>query len=1259
MRNTELKSLRSRLGLTQAALAEAVGVVPNTLARWERGELGIPGWAAERLDAAARSGSSGRAVSRPRGVVLDPHHRAIVEALNGALDPTVFEACAVDILKRDWPRIVPVAGGGDDGFDGAVADGGGQEPFPLIVTTAKDLTGNLRRSLRRAQRKRATLDRTLFATSRRVTPRMRQKLEAAAGELGVKLLQIYEQDWFAQRLYAEATWCQRLLQLTGRPRALSPFPVTQRPILGDRILGRERETRWLQERTGDCLLIGAPGSGKTFLLRAFVLQGQALFKVDDDREQIANDLRNLKPPAVIIDDAHVDPDEIVRFAQIREEVGSDVRIIATSWPGGAVAVRNALQIPSSEVLTLELIDADTMIEIIKSVGIGGPDNLLRMIRQQAAGRPGLAATLAHLCQEGDVRRVVSGDELVDQLVPQLDRLIGFSTQQLLAPFALGGNAGAPADTVAKVLGKSLIEISNDLAQLAAAGIVQESRTSILQTGDDGTPVMRTRVGVSVEPSPMRWVLVRRVFFGGVGSSPVDPFLEIVGSEADALDTLIGARSRGASIPDLAERLERADARLSVEDSSRLWAEYASLGPSEARDVIDRRPDRLLELAGDVLEQVPETAIPLLLDRVRKIEGSRPEDLLSEDPLDVLAKWATRLSPTREDWFYRRSALSRAADHWRRGGGDARTALRAMCIALNPKSEFTTTDPGRGQTVHLHFGTLGHRHVEDLIELWQPTLGVLSGLDDSETPWHDLLSLVAGWVHYPFDPLLGIPDEVRSDVLTFANRMIQDLADLSRQHAGLQHELKATAELAGLKIDVTLDPEFEALHQHLELDEEIEMMRHGPLDSIVESWECRPVEEITRTLARIESEANLAGISYPRWSPYLCGRLAQHVRDPGAVAERFMEHGLAADLVGPFVLRAAKAAQPQFEALVRRCIDDERLRGLGLYATATHPAPPPGLLSIVLDAAGDYAREVDTWCLREEVPPATLLQMFCAADARLAVAAAIGHWCGRAIGRAGDEAKKTCSYCGAEVAAEAAVCCMCLHVLNMEEYKKLHFADGGIEDGRRLYDSWRQAILRAPADEAHISQHDEYWLGQILSKNRRLAEEWLVSKFGRRDGDDASWKVEGIAVKLVSVLDAPQRASVLAELRSDCHAEKLVKGLVAADVDLYRELLERRELAKYHLAPLAGKPCETWRRMALLALGKGYSVEDIVYATLGRSHSWSGPVSEMWAERERAFETLLSDVDRRIVRIGERGAEITGERKRRELEIEHYREVHGG
>ena len=41
MTAAELRRIRSQLGLTQAALAELVGVAPNTIARQERGEMGI------------------------------------------------------------------------------------------------------------------------------------------------------------------------------------------------------------------------------------------------------------------------------------------------------------------------------------------------------------------------------------------------------------------------------------------------------------------------------------------------------------------------------------------------------------------------------------------------------------------------------------------------------------------------------------------------------------------------------------------------------------------------------------------------------------------------------------------------------------------------------------------------------------------------------------------------------------------------------------------------------------------------------------------------------------------------------------------------------------------------------------------------------------------------------------------------------------------------------------------------------------------
>jgi DNA-binding transcriptional regulator YiaG len=41
MKPQELKKIREQLGLTQAQLAELVGIAPNSIARQERGEIGI------------------------------------------------------------------------------------------------------------------------------------------------------------------------------------------------------------------------------------------------------------------------------------------------------------------------------------------------------------------------------------------------------------------------------------------------------------------------------------------------------------------------------------------------------------------------------------------------------------------------------------------------------------------------------------------------------------------------------------------------------------------------------------------------------------------------------------------------------------------------------------------------------------------------------------------------------------------------------------------------------------------------------------------------------------------------------------------------------------------------------------------------------------------------------------------------------------------------------------------------------------------
>lgn len=76
----------------------------------------------------------------------DPFYQQIIAALKKPLDPDLFEECCSDILRVEFPTLVPIRGGSDIGMDGAIADGQGP-PFPLICTIGKDVIGNLTKNI--------------------------------------------------------------------------------------------------------------------------------------------------------------------------------------------------------------------------------------------------------------------------------------------------------------------------------------------------------------------------------------------------------------------------------------------------------------------------------------------------------------------------------------------------------------------------------------------------------------------------------------------------------------------------------------------------------------------------------------------------------------------------------------------------------------------------------------------------------------------------------------------------------------------------------------------------------------------------------------------------------------------------------------------------------------------------------------------------------------------------------------------------------
>ena len=748
--------------------------------------------------------------------------------------------------------------------------------------------------------------------------------------------------------------------------------------------------------------------------------------------------------------------------------------------------------------------------------------------------------------------------------------------------SLGGDAGVRPERVAGQLNTALDEVSSRLAQLAAAGVVME----------------RTNAAVSVQPAPMRWVLVRRSFFGGAGSLNLTPFLSLVENAHCAIDTLIGARARGASVPDLETYLEQAD-------SERLWASYAAIGPSEARHVIRRHPERVLTVAETGLHSAPELVIPLLLDCLRDRGSMQRSD--SENPLAILNRWATEVFPRNRESIRRRSILLDTAMNWWRERRDARTALRVMCIALQPGFSFLASNPGNELSGRFIQGHLGDQDMETLAACWPTVKDVLQ--DSTDVPWDSLLQLVSAW-HYLYPSSLTdikISAATRTIAEQFAERMLRDLAYASQHSSGVQHEIKEIGARFGVELQTTTDGDFEDLYVS---EDVVDQERDAEL---VPRWSHRSVEAIAASLARVESEAKAAGIAFPPWRCHvMCGRLAQALPNPAGAANAFMKQKLPGSLVEPFLREAARNGRPEWESIVRRCLRDERYREIGFTAVISHPAPPEEVLSVAFANAGDTGNLIEACFYRGLIPGTTTRTMLQCHDPRVAVSAAIGHW--RAVAQEN--------------------------------------RDGTLDE------AWRRAILRAPGGKVGRSAHDLYWIRKIMSADSRLAEEWLLLKFGER-GDLHFWVVEDAVTKIVPTLDVERRLRVLLGLRPDSWNDDLVKLLVGDDDETYGKLLDTEDLAPFHLAPLAGKPDEKgWRAKALQALDKGIETDKIARATLGTSHGWSGLESEMWAGWRRAFEALLDDADRGIARIGERGAELVKEDELRALAGERYRAVHG-
>ncbi len=363
----------------------------------------------------------------------------------------------------------------------------------------------------------------------------------------------------------------------SEPPALAIIPNTAKLSLDLPLIGRDHDLSWLQNNDGDKVLIGQPGSGKTFLLYKFAKQGGGLFVNDFNLGRVTSECKRKKPNTIIIDDAQLNTEFIRGLINYRKRKSANFAILAICWPSHETDVLNALNIPVSSSHYLNLLTLDQLVDVVKAATIGWrlSDAIIQEIVVQSVGRPGLTVTLTDLClKEGGVQDIVLGDALArwvsNTLLPTTNNA---DTGSILAGFAVGGDAGMPMNIVAEILELSPFKVQSIISNLVGGLIF------------DNIP------NLAVYPPALRHSLVRDIFFRGAVSLSIAEFINNAPSLHEVTKTLLGARRRGANISQnfLLEFLDKLN-------SSDLWVNFAYLGKGEANWILENKPQLLIAAA---------------------------------------------------------------------------------------------------------------------------------------------------------------------------------------------------------------------------------------------------------------------------------------------------------------------------------------------------------------------------------------------------------------------------------------------------------------------------------------------------------------------------------------------------------------------------------------------------------------------------------------------------------------------------------------
>ncbi|HSH55236.1 MAG TPA: hypothetical protein VK983_00260, partial [Candidatus Limnocylindrales bacterium] len=776
---------------------------------------------------------------------MDELFDQIKDRLSKISDGNAFEEFVGFSLSEAIPGFAPVNGPGDYGRDGEVPTDEGAAP--TTCTIEEDVIGNMAKTLTAYKKSGGKAKIAYVATSQDLSNRKKQNLREKAEELGFTLGPIYDAEYFINELYRHSDWRLKLLGISGEIPALSKAPLSTRKSLDVPIIGRDTEIAALESITGDILITGQPGSGKTYIADDYAKRHNGLFVISDDLSKIADDIRKKSPDCLIIDDIHSKPELLTSLKHIRTELGLSFSIIGTFWTSDETDIQAAMEISSANVVNLKQLTRDEVLAVVNACGLECASNdLKREIINQSKGKPGLAITLSYLCIEGDWQKVFNGDSLYSLVVNTFKGRLGKDIAALLSFIALGGDSGIGLYKLSQISGMPIAEVKTVLNELAFGGI--------LSTKDDGN--------VSIEPDALRYPLVRELFFSGPCALRFEDYIEHYPNTDNVIETLLVTALKGAELDST-----RVLPYLDTNFSNQTWVYYGSLGEAEAEYVASNNKAAIIAMPHPLLYRQPNIAMRELI--YAAADDHRELHSYPNHPIRILEDWIEGGRPGfNNESIERRTALIKVIESVvNEGYPDEKTIGRAIAAALNPHYEKHETDPGVGKSISFIQSYLSPEEFESMHSVRETASKIYSKLSSNEA-FTEILAIVHDWVYNRQNVHPDYLEKIEAPKKEVAEALLKDLQAATVGRHLIQRHIRKSGTALGIDIQIDVPQEYEVLfpYESRSLRRETEVMarQSEAIKQLAKNWAKENLEQVAKRLNSLNEEANATNTSYPNY-----------------------------------------------------------------------------------------------------------------------------------------------------------------------------------------------------------------------------------------------------------------------------------------------------------------------------------------------------------------------------------------------------------